>query len=322
MYGTAPAPGFGHQLSNIAIHPAGPPLQLAKKKFRGVKMSLDEFQQTDPKELERRLEEDREVRRAKAARPAARREQHKQIRFDKDKKTNMDNWSGDHPELAGSHHKFPKRTLGWLDKRMTPEQRRKRNATLHLDRNAGPTSLARLPSMLIPWGADKVASDTRQDDPEHTKEGMDMVETESGQLSPRSRSYSDLALTYSQIHKRLGATGGQTMTDEEADQVTQHFREAEEWHHAIEKDSTKPADYGSSFWKEDPDARGERRWSKSRVPVSKYQGKQRDPDAYDRERALQDEELRKKEVARKLGHTPVSSMSGMQQLMLGDYFKM
>jgi hypothetical protein len=300
------------------------------KRNRGLTLSLAEFQRLDSRELSDRMEQESVRREQKKlqrrlGRQARREKKHFRIPFEKSEEVNLDKWSQGHPELAGSHHKFPKRTLGWMTSRMNQEQREELNAMLYLPSDAGPAALARLRSNLIPWGPEKVASDTRLDDPEHTGESLDMVKTESGLLTPRSRTYSNLAFTYDEIRKRLQRSGEDTMSDSEARRIAEHLREAEEWHHAIEEDSRLPAVYGDGFWRESKAPRGERKWVKGRVPDAKYKGKSRETGKYEEQRGREEEQRRYESMRRsetsRLGYTPVKYLSGWEQLMLGDHWK-
>lgn len=201
---------------------------------------------------------------------AAETARHKSIPFHGGDKS-LDGWHGGDERIIGSHHKFPKRTLKWLHDRMTPKQREDMNARLELPKGAGAKAWARHRSLLIPWGADKVDSAIRSDDPEHTGEGVDVVRDESGRMTPRSREYSSLADHYDEIRQRLETLGGdrQHLTDEEAAGVSERFRRAELAHYGIEKDPRLPADYGPGFWRRDP-RNAARPFSKSAVPSGRY----------------------------------------------------
>ena len=271
------------------------PVQLKKKKkFRGAKFGMQELHLITPEEISRRIEQQKQARVNKnvgrrLARQRRREQRHYQIPFRKSNEINMENWYGSHQELAGSHHRSPKRTLGWIHSKMTPEQIKKRNRALDLPEEAGATALARLRSNLIPWGPHKVASDTRSDDPEHTGESLDMVKDRRGLHTPRSKAYSEMAFTYDRIRKRMEHTGANKMRDREAELLTQHMLQAEMHHYASEKDPQMPADYGGDFWQKN--GQQDRPWKKGRVPFGTYPTTT-NPSEYKHMKALEAEQAR------------------------------
>lgn len=213
----------------------------------------------------------------------AKQERFNLISFAKAQKNKLKQWSRNKKpgktSVAGSHHKFPKRTLGWLHEHMTETQKEEINEALSLKKGSGPKSWSKLASNLIPWGAHKIASDERLDDPEHTGEWLDLVEMKkSRRLTPRSQEYKNLAFSYQGIRSQMEKEQREMLTDEEARTVGQHLLAAQLWHHAIEKSPTAPANYGENFWKRTPD-KG-RKWVKGMADDEKYEGKERNLPAY------------------------------------------
>jgi ribosomal protein S18 acetylase RimI-like enzyme len=159
-------------------------------------------------------------------------------------------WGGGHQELANAHHKFPKRTLGWLWDHMTEGQQERLRKKLFLQKTSGSNALKRLRSNLIPPGPNNVRSDTRLDDPEHTKEFLDLVViADTGRLTPRSSTYLQLAYLYETIYQELVTTSSAFMSDIQASKMTDLLFQAEQWHFEIEGDTQSLANYGN-YWVE------------------------------------------------------------------------
>ncbi len=263
--GSLPADASLHQPASIA--PKSAVAQLRKITFRETQETIDTEDYT-AEQLRNLIGErgEKEPEAAKALTAAIEGGEYRRDMIFEGSEAKMEGWAGSHKELAGSHHKFPKRTLGWLHSKMTPEQRQRLNLKLNLEERSGRKALARLRSNLIPWGPNQVASDTRSDDPEHRGEGLDIVRDTSGAMTPRSARYAQLADTYQGIKQRLDKEPrpDAKMTSEEANQVAEHLHMAELHHYAIEQNPRLPADYGTEFWQKRD---GSRPWSKGRAKV-------------------------------------------------------
>jgi hypothetical protein len=184
-----------------------------------------------------------------------------------DVKTEQDTagWRGDHDELKGAHHKYPKSALVRLHEWMTKKQQAELGEKLHLDPEAGAMAMTRLRSNLISpkyKGLTVVTSDKRLDDAHNNREeakkgeeGLDLVSQTDGDLTPRSNQYLKLKETTAVIHARYSKfASATTATDSNADSkeafelsdsemaaVTGHLLAAEQYHYAIEKDPKQPS---------------------------------------------------------------------------------
>lgn len=131
---------------------------------------------------------------------------------------------------------------------MTEQQQEQLRKTLFLPKHSGANALKRLRSNLIPPGPNNVRPDFRLDDPEHTKEFLDLVViADTGRLTPRSSIYLQLAYLYETIFQSIGMSQNK-LRDDQAAKVTQLLFQAEEWHFAIEGDTQKLAQYANDFW--------------------------------------------------------------------------
>ena len=195
--------------------------------------------------------------------------------------TQTGGWSKGHSELTDAHHKLGKNVLAWLYDHMTEGQRGKLRTAIHLDRTSKALALTRLTSNLIstdtglpsdkPGEPKRALSGKRTDDPMNnsktSKPGhqyLDMVETDSGALTPRSEEYFQLAhgvmdaisQRYLQHRLTTGSDGKDfRLSDEEADAVTAALRKAEALNHKIEGSTEQPSHTKEKIWTESEEGR-------------------------------------------------------------------
>jgi hypothetical protein len=182
-------------------------------------------------------------------------------------------WSKGDPDLAASHHKFPKSALLWFHRHSSPDDQEKTRQALHLSADSGAMALTRLRSNLISpkYGKLRVTSDRRTDDPHNNQqaarrgeEGLDLVHQSDGSMTPRSRQYSDLRRVMTGVHKRLTEEVNKGSDIREKSQIKKGFRlspdeahavrtkleTAERLHYAIESKPKLPSHSSGDVWRQ------------------------------------------------------------------------
>lgn len=219
--------------------------------------------------------------------------------------TQTGGWSKGHPELTDAHHKLGKNVLAWLYEHMTEGQHAKLRTAIHLDRTSKALALTRLTSNLIstdtglpsatPGEPKRALSGKRTDDPMNnsktSKPGhqyLDMVETDSGALTPRSEEYFQLAhgvmdainRRYLEYRLTTGSDGKDfRLSDEEADTVIAALRKAEALNHKIEGGTEQPSHTKEKIWTES----AEDRFTKAKSQQGPVTLDESDYAAYDRD---------------------------------------